>query len=159
MPGRTPMDWTKRPWLRQARLISGLVLFAYVLAHLLNTACGLISLAAMEHGLDWMKRIWGHPAGQAVLYGALLVHFLLALQALYILRSLRLTPAEGARMLLGFLLPFLLLQHVVGTRIAASFFDSRTTYATVLLALWHLAPATAAKQILGLLVAWMHACL
>jgi adenylate cyclase len=61
-----------RPTLRQIRLSSGLVLFAYVLTHLLNHALGNISLAALESGLSVASVIWRQLPGLAVLYGALL---------------------------------------------------------------------------------------
>ena len=67
--------------IRQCWLYSGLVLFSYVATHLANHALGLISLAAMDVGRDWFLAVWRHPLGTAVLYGALLVHIILALAA------------------------------------------------------------------------------
>ena len=40
---------------RRLRLITGVVLLAYVASHLLNHALGLISLGAMEAGRDWWR--------------------------------------------------------------------------------------------------------
>ncbi len=83
------------PSLRQWRLGAGLVLFTYVSTHLLNHALGLISLAAMQEGQVWFLRLWRNPLGTVALYGALIVHALLALWFLYERRTLRM-PAWQA---------------------------------------------------------------
>ena len=44
--------------IRRLRLLSGLVMLAYVTMHLLNHAVGLISLKAMEDVLWYIFRIW-----------------------------------------------------------------------------------------------------
>ena len=69
--------------IRRLRLVSGLVMLAYVTMHLLNHAVGLISLAAMEDVLWYIFRIWSKPPTQALLYGSFLVHYGLALWALW----------------------------------------------------------------------------
>ena len=48
--------------LRRLRLASGLVLFGYVLTHLLNHALGNVSLDAMEDGLDLVTAVWLNPS-------------------------------------------------------------------------------------------------
>src|SRR4051812_23661202 len=103
----------RRTWMRRGGVGSGLVLFAHLLGHLLNTAAGLISLAAMERGLDWMMAAWGNPVGRVLLYGALFVHFALSVSALYTRRSLRLSLMEATQFALGFAIPALLIGHVV----------------------------------------------
>ena len=60
------------PSLRQIRLASGLVLFAYVTPHFIDHALGNISVAAMENGLVVQKAIWQTPPGTIVLYLSLL---------------------------------------------------------------------------------------
>jgi adenylate cyclase len=69
------------------RLWSGYVLFAYVTTHLLNHSLGLISLRVIEAGRIWFVYAWQSLPGQALLYGALLVHFSLALWAIMRRRS------------------------------------------------------------------------
>ena len=71
------------------RLWSGYVLFFYVTTHLLNHALGLISLRVIEMGRVWFVLLWHNLPGQIVLYGALLLHFFLALWALFRRRTLR----------------------------------------------------------------------
>src|SRR5258707_11075514 len=107
--------------IRRLRLLSGLVMLAYVTMHLLNHAAGLISLQAMEDVLWYVFRIWSNRPAQALLYGSFLVHYTLALWALWQRPSLRLRTSELTQIVLGFAIPILLARHVVGTRIADNF--------------------------------------
>lgn len=51
------------PLLRRVRLWCGLILFTYVLTHLLNHALGNLSMAAMETMLLGQKWIWQSRLG------------------------------------------------------------------------------------------------
>src|SRR5262245_23820896 len=100
------------------RLWSGYVLLFYVTTHLLNHALGLISLRVVEAGRIWFVFIWQGLPGQIALYGALLVHFTLAMWALLRRRTLRLSPWEWTQFTLGWSIIPLGALHVVGTRVA-----------------------------------------
>jgi adenylate cyclase len=63
--------------VRNARLITGLILFAYLTVHLSNHALGLISLNAAENALRLAVIFWHSWLGTSLLYGAATVHFLL----------------------------------------------------------------------------------
>ena len=85
--------------IRNARLVSGLVMLTYVTMHFLNHAAGLISIAAMERVLIGVKAIWTPWPGQTVLYAAFLIHYLLALWSLWqrcTLRMWRWCSANGS---------------------------------------------------------------
>src|SRR5579871_4156380 len=103
--------------IRRLRLATGLVLFAYIATHLANHALGLVSLAAMDAGREWFLWLWRNPVGTAALYGSLLVHFGLALWALYLRRSLRMPVLEALQLALGLSILPLLTIHAVGTRL------------------------------------------
>src|SRR6266404_3143279 len=144
--------------IRRLRLVSGLVMLAYVTMHLLNHAVGLISLAAMEDVLWYVFRIWTNRPAQALLYGSFLVHYGLALSALWQRRTLGLRPAELAQLVLGFAIPLLLMRHVVGTRISDSFLRTDVGYYTHLLWIYFVRlPDQGYLQMLVLGVAWAHA--
>jgi adenylate cyclase len=144
--------------IRRLRLLSGLVMLAYVTMHLLNHAVGLISLPAMEDVLWYVFRIWTNRPAQALLYGSFLVHYALALSALWQRRTLRLRPAELAQLVLGFAIPLLLVRHVVATRISDSFFHTDVGYYAYLLWLYFVrSPGNGYLQMLVLVVAWAHA--
>jgi adenylate cyclase len=146
--------------IRQLRLISGLVMLAYVTMHLLNHAMGLISLAAMEEVLWYVSRIWSSYPGQTLLYGSFLVHYGLSLWALWERRSLRLRTSEFGQIFLGFAIPMLLARHVVGTRIATDFFDADTVHYTNVLRTYFVStPSHGYWQMVALVVAWTHAML
>ena len=56
--------------VRRLRLISGLILFAYVVTHFINHGLGIVSIAAMEAMLSVVYPIWSYPPITFVLYGA-----------------------------------------------------------------------------------------
>ena len=103
--------------IRRLRLASGLVMLGYVTMHLANHALGLVSLEAMERTLPWVVAIWSQYPMLTLLYGAFLVHYALALWALWQRRTLRLRLSELLQLVLGFAIPVLLVRHVAGTRL------------------------------------------
>jgi adenylate cyclase len=145
--------------IRRLRLVTGLILFAYLTTHFSNHALGLISLAAMETGRTWFLALWRNPVGTLALYGALLTHFALALVALYRRRHLRMPAGEAVQLVLGLAIPPLLVSHITGTRVAHAWFDVTDSYTRVVLNLWQLRPDLGARQALVLLVAWTHGCI
>lgn len=151
------VDWALV--IRRLRLGSGLVLFAYVSTHLLNHAAGLVSLDALEMTRRVFVWVWRLPALTLALYGALWIHIALAFVALYRRRSLRMPPWEAAQLLLGLSIPPLLFIHVLGTRVAHTFYGLEDLYAYVLLVQWVFSPGYALQQVAVLLIAWLHACI
>src|SRR5271163_600697 len=91
--------------VRRLRLISGLILFAYVVTHFVNHALGIVSIAAMEAMLSVVYPIWSYPPVTFVLYGALVIHMTLALYALWQRRLLKLSARETVQYVLGFRSP------------------------------------------------------
>ena len=69
--------------IRQFYLITGLVLFGYLLTHLINHALGLVSLEALEAGRRGFLLLWRNPPMILLLYGALALHVGRALRSLY----------------------------------------------------------------------------
>jgi adenylate cyclase len=144
---------------RQVRLASGLVLFSFVATHLANHALGLVSLGAMEAGRGVFLTIWRSMPGTFALYGAFVVHFALALRAIYSRRAWRMPVGEFAQLAFGLLLPFLLIDHVLGTRVLHEVAGIRDSYARVIYNLWVVSPVGGVKQALVLVIAWSHGCL
>lgn len=150
------MNWER---LRtRTRLASGLILFAYVLSHLLNHAAGLVSYEALLAGGNRFLWFWRLPPVQFLLYGALAAHVANALYALATLRAPRgLGALEIFRLLSGFALPPLLILHVLGT-VGVAPFGVRTGYGPVLMSIWVLKPHLAWLQSIALVLAWAHGC-
>ena len=126
-------EFAARVSIRNLRLASGLVLFAYILAHMVNHALGLISLDAAERGLEIAVHVWYSWPGTVLLYGAAATHFLLALWAVYVRRTFRLPPLELLRIALGFTLPIILIGHAVATRLAWELFALSSDYTRVVI--------------------------
>lgn len=145
--------------LRRVRLASGLVLALFLVTHFGNHALGLISVEAMEAGRTSFFHLWHGWPGTIALYGALAAHFLVALVALYRRRTLRMPLREAAQYAFGLALPFLLVSHVVATRVASALSGREAKYPEVVYGLWVAAPEAGAKQALALLLAWTHVCL
>jgi adenylate cyclase len=139
------------------RLLSGLVLFAYIGLHLLNHALGIFSLALAEGALRIALVFWRIPLMTALLYGAAAVHFALALRTLYTRREWNLPWIEILRLASGFSLPLLLIGHVVNTRLGDTLFGLRPSYSAVIANL-QLAGAQG-TQLALLAPGWLHGCL
>jgi adenylate cyclase len=142
---------------RRLRLLTGLILFAYVTTHFINHALGLVSLDAMEAGRYWFLGFWRSSVGTVLLYGSLLVHIGLALRALYERRTLRMPLWEAAQLALGLCIPPLLMGHVFGTRMTWELYGVEDAYSRLSLSLWALTPELGRKQVLTLAVVWSHA--
>jgi adenylate cyclase len=144
--------------VRQIRLWTGLVLFSYLTTHFANHALGLVSLDAMAAGQEWFILVWRSWPGTIALYGSFSIHNLLALWALYRRRTLRMPAWEASQLTLGLLVPPLLVWHVVATRLAHEVAGTQTSYALVVLGLWQLDPVAGLRQVVVLVVAWIHGC-
>jgi len=145
--------------IRAIRLWCGVVLFVYVSGHLLNHALGLVSIATMESGRIVFLDIWRNPVGTVVLYGALTLHILLSLWALYARRSLRMRRWELGQLILGLAIPPILAPHIIGTRIVNDLFGLDTNYFYALLAYTKFSPQLGVQQIVMLVIAWVHGCI
>ena len=84
---------------------------------------------------------------------------MLALVALYRRRTLVMPPREAAQVILGLLIPLLVAEHVVGTRLLHALYDARDTYEFVVRTLWIATPAVGVRQAIALVVIWAHGCL
>ena len=145
--------------IRRTRLVTGLVLFSYLTTHLLNHALGLISLDAMEGGRVWFLALWRNPVATTAFYGSLLLHFGLALWAIYQRHHLRMPLWEALQLALGLCIPPLLAVHFVGTRLAYEWHGVEDSYAKTVLTLWYSSPSHGVRQALLIVIAWMHGCL
>ncbi|EJB01657.1 family 3 adenylate cyclase [Rhizobium leguminosarum bv. trifolii WSM597] len=145
--------------IRRARLGSGLVIFIFVLMHLSNHAIGLISVSAADKAARLFMAIWRNPVGTTIFYSSVLIHIALVLRAIYMRRSLVMPKGEMAQIVLGLLIPLLLIDHVIGTRIAHELYGYIDDYETVVGSLWIRAPANGLRQAFGLLAVWIHGCI
>lgn len=144
------------PWHKNARLISGLILFSFVACHLVNHALGLISIEAMDAGQSLRFAIWRSKLGSLILVGAILIHIVFALQKFILRRSWRMSMPEAVQLVFGLSIPILLIPHIFDTRFAHEVYGMKNNYGTVLSILW---PDNAIEQTLLMLLVWVHGCI
>ncbi|ACA16753.1 adenylate/guanylate cyclase [Methylobacterium sp. 4-46] len=142
--------------VQRLRLASGLVLFAFAGTHFLNHALGLAGLEAMVGFARWRVAVTRSAPGTGILAAALVVHAGLALARLAARRSLRMPAWEAGQVALGLAIPFFLLPHIVGTRVANLLYGLDTGYPAVIARLW---PDAIPHQAALLALVWGHGCL
>src|SRR5437588_11622247 len=145
--------------IRRLRLAAGLTMLSYLTLHLSMHALGHVSFEAMQWGTRIHDLVWHSIPGTIALYGALAIHFALALYALYSRRSFRMGVGELVRLLLGFSILPLLFHHFTAGRYVYSAFDVTRRYDVVLTVYFSFVPFWGWRQITVLLVAWTHGCL
>ena len=161
-PTRAARAWRairRRVTLRRVRLTTGLVLFTYVTAHLTNHALGNASFDTMEATLNFLSNIWLDPTVTVILYGSLLTHLGLGLWALYQRRWHSVRTAEIVQLVLGLSIPFILFNHIEGTRISHEIYGTWRGYGQELYVLWVLSPIKGDLQLTLLIIAWIHGCI
>jgi adenylate cyclase len=154
MPG-----WDLSVSRSRARLISGLVLLAFVLSHLTAHSFLLLSFDRGGAVLDVLMYFWRTAIGTAILSFAVLTHSLNALWVIYVRRSLRLARWESCQLGLGLCIPLLLMMHVTSTRVAEEILGVKSSYASVLTVQWQLSPWLGMLQVAAVFTVWVHACI
>lgn len=146
--------------LRRVRLISGLILFFYVSAHILPLILGNHSLALSEWTRPNLHAVWEAWIGQAILYGALSIHLGLGIFAIYKRRRWRgIRFGEALQLTTGLAIPILLALHVVSTRAAATLYGLDPTYPWILAIYLEYDTVAGWRQAAVLVVAWLHGCI
>lgn len=146
-------------WLRTARLVSGLVLMIFVVLHFVNHSLALISLEVAEAGRVWFIALWRNPVGTVLLYGSLLTHIVLSMVALYRRRTLKMPAREAAQVVVGLVIPLLIAEHLIGTRLYNELTGVRATYEFVANSLWVWKPDVGLRQAFAVVAVWVHGCL
>jgi len=138
---------------REIRLWSGIILMLFVTTHLINHALGIFGVDAMQWLQNWRVFVWRSWPGSVLLYGAALVHVLLAFKRIVGRRTWRMPMQEALQIALGLCIPLLLFEHITGTRLAAVYAGVDDSYIGTLQKLW---PAKGWKQALLTIVVWSH---
>src|SRR5216683_7007090 len=151
--------WDARMVRSHLRLVSGLVLLAFVVCHLTAHCFLLVSLERAGAALDVLMYPWRTAIGTAILVSVLLTHYLNALWSIYVRRYLRLSRWEWWQLGLGLCIPLLLMLHVTSTRIAEGLLGVSSHYSSVLIVQWQLSPWLGVLQVAAVLSVWIHACI
>ena len=142
--------------LGTVRLWTGLILFAFVLSHLVNHAFGIVSVRAQNQAVDILLWPWTNTVGVVVLSAAALTHISVNFYTLWRRRTLRLKAWEATQYISGLLVPILMLDHVMSNRVLTEFYQANTDYYVVQGYFWLGHPWLGIKQAVALLVAWTH---
>ncbi len=151
---RTPTGFRRALTGRNLRLISGLILFAFVLTHLINHSLGLISLQAMEDLRAVRIAITRSWPGTAVLLLAAVIHAILGVEKIISRRLSAISTRGLLQIATGILIPVLLARHLIGMRISHELFGVNDNYDFALWAMW---PAEAWRQAGLITLVWGHA--
>src|SRR6476659_8998724 len=145
--------------LRQVRLASGVVLFAYLISHFLNHALGNISLEALAVGVNWHVAFWQCPPFTILFYTACVVHTALGIWALYERRQFRWKAIEPLQLVLCLSVPMLIIGHVIGIRLGQTLYGHERLYPQVLFLYWIWAPYRVWMMLTVMTIAWVHGCI
>ncbi|MCA1457633.1 adenylate/guanylate cyclase domain-containing protein [Bradyrhizobium sp. BRP22] len=145
--------------LRQVRLASGTILFAYLVSHFLNHALGNISPEALAWGVDWHIAFWQFPPVAVIFYGACLVHSGLGIWALYQRRQFGWKAIEPLQLVLGLSIPFLIIAHIVGIRLGQTLYGHEKLYPQELYLFFISAKQRLWPMLAVLVIAWVHGCI
>ncbi len=145
--------------VRQVRLASGLVLFAYLVSHFLNHALGNISMDALAAGVYYHVAFWQFPPVGMVFYASALVHTGLGIWALYERRQFRWKAIEPLQLVLGLSIPALIITHIIGVRLSQTLFGHEKLYPQVFFAYWIVWPPKMWLMYAVMIIAWIHGCI
>ncbi|MCM2475460.1 2Fe-2S iron-sulfur cluster binding domain-containing protein [Rhizobium sp. CG5] len=118
----------------------------------------LVSEEAAGHVLRVFKVIWRNPLGAIVLYGAFIIHFLLALRSLYLMRHFDMRIGKMVQLGFGLSLPILISAHVISARLPILFAGPDSRYDTVIRFMWS-DSLFAFRMFAAIFVAWIHGCI
>jgi len=145
--------------VRQVRLASGLVLFAYLLSHFLNHALGNVSMGALATGVYFHTLFWQFLPIAILFYAACLVHTALGIWALYERRQFRWKAIEPLQLVLGLSVPALVIAHIIGVRLGQTLYGHEKLYPQVLFLYWVSAPWRIWMMLTVMTVSWVHGCI
>jgi adenylate cyclase len=145
--------------LRQVRLVSGMILFAYLISHFLNHALGNISMEALAGGVYLHTSFWQFLPIAILFYTACLVHTALGIWALYERRQFRWKAIEPLQLILGLSVPMLVIAHIIGVRLGQTLYGHEKLYPQVLFLYWVSAPYRIWLMLAVMTIAWVHGCI
>ena len=144
---------------RQVRLVTGAIMFAYLISHFLNHALGNISTDAMAIGVHYHTEFRQFLPVAIVFYGACLVHTGLGVWALYQRREFRWKAIEPLQLVLGLSIPVFIIIHILGVRLGQTLYGHEKLYPQELYTFFIASPVRLWLMFAVLLIAWVHGCI
>jgi adenylate cyclase len=144
---------------KKLRLITGIILFSFLVCHLINLSFGLVSLTALDDSREWFLFFWSTTAGIVLLVGSMMTHLVLGLLSLYQRNTLKMPVSSLVQLVLGLLIFPLLFGHLLSTVIGPMMTAERQSYFSILTLFWVLDPVTGLKQAVVTMIVWIHGCM
>ncbi|MGN1285336.1 MAG: adenylate/guanylate cyclase domain-containing protein [Bradyrhizobium sp.] len=144
---------------RQVRLVTGTIMFTYLISHFLNHALGNISTDALAIGVHYHTRFWQFLPVAVVFYSACLVHAALGIWALFERREFHWKAIEPLQLTLGLSVPMLIVAHVVGVRLGQTLYGHEKLYPQELYTFFIASPNRLWTMLAVLVIAWVHGCI
>ena len=145
--------------VRQIRLASGVIIFAYVVSHFVNHALGIVSMDALAAGVHWHVLFWRFLPVAVLFYGACVVHTALGIWALYQRRQFRWKTTEITQLVLGLSIPLVALSHIIGIRLGHALYGHEKLYPQEFYLFFVNSPVKGWLMLALLMVAWVHGCI
>jgi len=144
---------------QKIRLVSGLILFAFLTSHLINLSFGLISLQALDAARPIMLVFWATIPGVMLVVLSVMAHLVLGLQALYARNTLSMSRTDLVQLVLGLIIFPLLFGHMLAVILSPLVTGTRQSYFSLLTLFWVLDPVLGLKQVIVTVIVWIHGCM
>ena len=142
--------------VRRIRMYSGIIIFVYVIGHLINHSLGLISINAMDTMRVYVTAFYKFPPVALLLYGAIFSHMFLAFYSILRRRTFKMSPRDLVQAVLGFLVPWLLIGHVLVGGFSTRFEDLIDSYELTVLGTFVFDPKYVLFLMLAVIGVWVH---
>jgi adenylate cyclase len=148
---------TLLPTVFQLRLVTGLIIAVYLVLHLVNHALGIFSYAALDAYREVMALFWRSWPMTVLLHGSLIVHFVLALRAIYIKTTLRMPRWEWIQLGIAILVSPNIFGHIIGTRLNDAILSAESSGHVLMLSIMKPMPGMSFQYIFTLVIfSWVH---
>ena len=142
---------------RTLRIVTGLVLLAFVSTHLLNASFGLISVEAMDSTRPYLTGVWDIPPLGAILGLSLVAHFVLGLWSIFERPTLKTNAQDIVQVVTAVVVIPLMATHVIGIMMVNQA-GIDIDYAMTIRIMWIENPSIGLLQIIVVTVVWLHGC-
>lgn len=142
--------------LERVRLISGLILVAFIVCHSFNHALGVFSLDVVETGSLFLNDPWGKPPLLWVLWLVLPLHACVSLATFLRRRSFHISALDLIQVITGILIALVMMSHLYAQLVLVPTTNLHMGYELLPLLGRVFAPLVGIEMALGLTMIWLH---
>ena len=115
--------------IRKIRIISGSILFAYVIMHLLNHSINIFSIDLADAvRSSYFHPVWQNPVGLVLLYGSFVAHMILGFSSILTRKSFKMKAKDWIQIIFPVLALLFLLQHIAASFAITKIFGGEESY-------------------------------